>query len=169
MTADRDSLGAGVRYNATAVDYGPPINAQPAPMDSTTPRVAAIMRQYSTHSFRDVTDGLSNTMLVAEVAGFPNRFNRRVSVGDNNPGSGHLGGSCRLQTIKFNSGGDVLYGGNCLVNCTNYAGSNLYSFHIGGANITLADGSVRFLSESADMTTIFRLMAIQDGEVLGEF
>ncbi len=172
FTADRDSMGAGVRYNATAVDYHPPINAHTPPMDNnttTSPRVPAIMAQYSTNSFKNVTDGLSNTMLLGEIAGYPNRFNQRVSVGDNAPGFGHLGSWCRVQTIKSNLAGNVLYGGNCLVNCTNYAGSNLYSFHVGGAHITLADGSVRFLSESADMTTIFRLMAIQDGEVLGEF
>jgi prepilin-type processing-associated H-X9-DG protein len=62
-----------------------------------------------------------------------------------------------------------LYGGNCLVNCTNFASTNLYSFHEGGAHIALADGSVRFLSENVDMTTIFRLMAAQDGQLMPEF
>jgi prepilin-type processing-associated H-X9-DG protein len=82
---------------------------------------------------------------------------------------GHLGSWCRIVSIKSNPAGDVLYGGNCLVNCTNFASTNLYSFHEGGAHIALADGSVRFLSENVDMTTIFRLMAAQDGQLMPEF
>jgi hypothetical protein len=35
--------------------------------------------------------------------------------------------------------------------------------------VAMADGAVRFLSENIDMETFFRLMAIADGEVLGEF
>jgi prepilin-type N-terminal cleavage/methylation domain-containing protein/prepilin-type processing-associated H-X9-DG protein len=172
FTADRDAIGAGVRYNATAIDYHPPISAHTPPMDNnttTSPRVAAVLPQLSTQGFRDITDGLSNTMMFGEVAGYPNRFNRRISVGDNAPAMGHLGAWCRVLTIKSNPAGDVLYGGNCLVNCTNFAGTNLYSFHEGGAHIALVDGSVRFISENTDMSTIFRLMAIQDGQVLGEF
>ncbi|MGE0760920.1 MAG: DUF1559 domain-containing protein [Pirellulaceae bacterium] len=172
FTADRDAIGAGVRYPATAVDYHPPISAHTPPMDSsatTSPRVPSVFPQLSATGLRDILDGTSNTLLFGEVAGYPSRYNRRTSVGDNAPIFGHLGGWCRILTIKSNPGGDVLYGGNCLVNCTNYAGTNLYSFHAGGVNIALADGSVRFLSEAVSMDTVFRLMAIQDGLTVPEF
>lgn len=45
------------------------------------------------------------------------------------------------------------------------AGSN----HTGGCQITLADGSVRFLSENIDYTIQQRLAFIDDGNTLGEF
>lgn len=169
FTADRDAIGAGVRYQATAVDYHPPISAHTPPMDSASPRVAAVFPQLSLNGLRDIIDGTSNTLLFGEIAGYPSRYNRRVNVGDNAPVFGHLGGWCRVLTIKSNPAGDVLYGGNCLVNCTNYAGTNLFSFHPGGAQICLADGAVRFLSESTNMDTIFRLMAIQDGQPVNDY
>jgi len=149
-----------------------PISVRRVPMDNnatTSPLLPGMMPQLSNHSFRDLTDGTSNTIMFGEVAGFPRRYNRAQDVGDNSPVMGHMGGWTRILPIKSNPAGNVFYGGNCLVNCTNFASTNLYSFHTGGAQAALADGSVRFISENIDMTTFFRLMAIADGEVLGEF
>lgn len=56
-------------------------------------------------------------------------------------------------------------------NVMNY--SNLYaggfSFHDGGIQILLGDGSVRFLQEYLDATTAANLSNIKDGNVIGEF
>ncbi len=46
-----------------------------------------------------------------------------------------------------------------------YAGS----YHTGGAQFCLADGSVRFISENISMTTYRRLATRDGGEVVGEF
>ncbi len=43
------------------------------------------------------------------------------------------------------------------------------SQHSGGANLTMCDGSVRFLSENIDLTTFRRLGTRGGGEVVGEF
>lgn len=46
---------------------------------------------------------------------------------------------------------------------------NARSFHSGGAQFVLADGSVRFISENVDKTTYNRLGDRADGQPLGEF
>jgi len=43
------------------------------------------------------------------------------------------------------------------------------SYHPGGANVALGDGSVRFVSETVDLTTWRNLGSINDGNVLGEY
>lgn len=44
-----------------------------------------------------------------------------------------------------------------------------YSFHPGGIHVSLADGSVRFLTENIDIGTLSGLTSINGGEVAGEF
>lgn len=43
------------------------------------------------------------------------------------------------------------------------------SAHIGGAHFLMADGAVRFISESIDLNTYGRLAQKSDGQVIGEF
>ncbi|QDT32253.1 DUF1559 domain-containing protein [Thalassoglobus polymorphus] len=43
------------------------------------------------------------------------------------------------------------------------------SYHTGGVQVTLADGSVRFISENLDRQTWLKLGMPQDGQVIGEF
>ena len=43
---------------------------------------------------------------------------------------------------------------------------NLSSYHPGGANVALADGSVRFLKSSTNMFTIWALGSKAGGEVI---
>src|SRR5262245_34114838 len=43
------------------------------------------------------------------------------------------------------------------------------SYHSGGAQVCLGDGSVRFLNESINLTTLKNLGAMNDGQVLGDF
>jgi hypothetical protein len=46
-----------------------------------------------------------------------------------------------------------------------YAGS----YHDGGALFLLGDGSVRFISENIDSTTLYRLCTYVGAEIIGEF
>jgi prepilin-type processing-associated H-X9-DG protein len=55
--------------------------------------------------------------------------------------------------------------GPCAVNCQN--GEDLYSFHTGGANILMCDGSAHLLNANVSLTTVCELVVPNDGYVLG--
>ena len=44
-----------------------------------------------------------------------------------------------------------------------------YSFHSGGTNFAMADGSTHFFSESTEAETFVGLSTFADGEVVREF
>jgi prepilin-type N-terminal cleavage/methylation domain-containing protein/prepilin-type processing-associated H-X9-DG protein len=47
--------------------------------------------------------------------------------------------------------------------------SNISSLHTGGANFVRADGSVTFIAETVNQTTLDRLFDMSDGQVLGDY
>ncbi len=71
--------------------------------------------------------------------------------------------------VKMSEDGTTMYGGNCLINCTNQAGLNLYSFHNGMAHVALCRRFRTCRRRAITMDTFFRLVAISDREVLGDF
>lgn len=168
FSVDHALIGGG-RFNATVVEYVCPLSVSQPPMLPTSPRDRGFLPQYSSggSTIAAITDGLSNTVMTGEASGGPTRFNRRVAAGDQASPSGFFGGWNRHLSLRYNSEGTVAYGGNCLINCTNWSATNLYSFHTGMSQITLCDGSVRPLSENIDMDTYYRLVAAQDGLVVG--
>ena len=111
----------------------------------------------------DIKDGTAYTLLLAEDAGRP----RAWLVG--RPGEDQVVIGCGW--TGFNNPltvqGSTLDGrkkpGPCAVNCTN--DGELYSFHPGGANVVMADGSVHFLKASLDIRILARLVTRAGGEV----
>jgi len=136
---------------------------------------------------RDITDGTSNTMLIAEDSGRPQLYIGRRPA--SNPKTGVVAGTpfvadgwgwadinsgfsvdgsntAGLNNTTSSSGVPTILG-TCSMNCSN--DSEMYSFHTGGVQALLADGSVRFLSENMSGLTLVGLITLQGGEVLGEF
>ncbi|WP_237228423.1 DUF1559 domain-containing protein [Rubinisphaera sp. JC750] len=66
---------------------------------------------------------------------------------------------------------DTLIDDGAVNNCAaaGHATSNYRSYHDGGAQFLLGDGSVRFISENIDRTTFNELATRAGGEVVGEF
>ena len=59
----------------------------------------------------------------------------------------------RLTVTGTDATGTTSFGtGPCEMNCNNLQG-DVYSFHINGANVSFADGSVRFVSQSISIGT----------------
>lgn len=125
---------------------------------------------------RDVTDGLSNTILAFERAGSPARYQAGVRQADD-PGHddnyGTWAADFAMAYNNYTADGTATYNSttpnnaNCVMNCSNDLQG--YSFHVGGMNVVLGDGSVRFLSENMNPDNFWRLGTRNDGEVLGEF
>ncbi len=126
------------------------------------------MHVNSKKSFRNATDGTSNSILIGETIYQNMQINRgwgsshRTRHGSNN-GPGNLTGTYRA----INSG-KALY--NAFSNKTsdqnihNHLMNTCYgSLHPGGAQFCLGDASVRFLNESMNLAIYRTLGAIDDG------
>jgi prepilin-type processing-associated H-X9-DG protein len=107
--------------------------------------------------FRDITDGTSNTFAVGEtVAGWTKWawwFSFNASTG-----------TCAIP-LNYKPDG-ISYEDNITDWRNNYG---FMSRHTGGASFALADGSVKFISQSIDLGVYRALATIQGGEVIGEF
>ncbi len=120
----------------------------------------------------DILDGTSNTILIGERLGgdtiYVGRQPRTQSPYDQlGPlngggwadllnGEHWLSGSVRNETVPAE--------GPCAINCTNRRGANFYSFHPGGAQFLLGDGSVTFISETVDPFRFASMITRAKGE-----
>ncbi len=133
-------------------------------------RAGMLADQKRVRRMRDVTDGTTNTLLIAEIAGRNAIYRKGKKIADTGNSGGGWGDPLNAENWFAGS----LYdgtgtGGPCVVNCTNESGRGAYSFHTGGIQILLCDGSVRFISENVATPTFCKLIPPGDGKVIGEF
>lgn len=133
----------------------------------------------------DFTDGMSNTVAVSEVIATDGRSTGTTSPDIRgvwmNPG---MGASIFSAFTNPNSKDpDILPSCDTTIpmneppylHCTeNYSDADVYaaarSFHTGGVNACMADGSVRFVSENIDNLNVWRAINTrQNGETVSEF
>lgn len=110
-------------------------------------------------SIRDITDGTSTTLAIAE--GLPDCYNWMSWIyGDTNAFS-TSGGINTLKSVSCNFLGGSSY---------NWPpGRGFKSQHVGGVQGIMADGSVHFISQNIDMNVFQRLGTISAGDIAGEF
>ena len=140
-----------------------------------------------------ILDGTSNTLMIGELAG-RNQLYRTAHTSVPIVSAGSPADEAYWQSI-FGAGAWVdpfngqwkLMGrlqdgtgimGPCTINCSNSRSFNgdpeqysagLYSFHTGGAQVLMCDGSVRFLNQNISNLTLIYLVGASDGQPIGEF
>ena len=137
----------------------------------------------------DITDGTSNTLMIGELSGRDVLYRTgnltispatdteatwQASFGGGawvDPGNGQW----KLSGRNYDGSNTV---GPCTINCSNARvkygdptqySAGLYSWHTGGAQVLMCDGSVRFLSQNINGSTMASLVTARQGEVVGDF
>lgn len=135
------------------------------------------IREVRNVKFKDVTDGLSNTILSAESSYATS--NVRWWNGDRERIAPDVFRDMPTWIGSFGSGADETVRTNGRTHSPinarispnkMYRAFNddcAFSFHTGGAQFAFADGSVHFLSENVEVQTYCHLHDRRDGEVLG--
>lgn len=121
--------------------------------------------QYRKARLRDLIDGKSSTILVAERAGRPDWYRRDEPVDpypyeDLSFGMDHHQAAWGISTHFW----WLVFWHEQGINESNANG--IYSFHPGGANVGLADESVRFLPETIDQEVLNGLVTRANGEIV---
>jgi prepilin-type N-terminal cleavage/methylation domain-containing protein len=162
----------GVSYTVPPADYaaigGITSDIVPQVIPASYPRLGA-MPIDTTLGFKDITDGTSSTLLVAEGAGRPDIYNAGHDTGQLSPTAltKSTWSAWNGNFVRGYSYDGTFYPGPCPLNCSNL--DAIYSFHTGGAFGLLADGSVRFLHQSMDVWVMYSLATSQGGEVVEDY
>ena len=179
-----DSSGPAVMYTLPGYaswlgmpgDYGPiqSVNSSLAGSISGFPtgNLKGMFQVDTKTRIADVTDGLSNTIMMPEIAGRPYLW----LAGKKQPypssftyfnGSGLWNdATCSNASLNGSAGDGTASARTCVVNCSNDLG--LYSFHTGVVNVGMGDGSVRTLSTGATVFNVAAMVTRANGEVISE-
>lgn len=174
-------------YNGAPTDYsnvggvGTQLNAiLPLRFQLADPRNCGVLKREAVR-LAEITDGLSNTILVVECAGRPNLYQNGRLVADGSVPKTWSGSSG--VTRPFPTGGvwashnkgflidgsqpdgnTAIRPGTCGINCSN--DNEIYSFHTSGSNVLITDGSVRFLPATVKLEELSAMVSRNGGEVV---
>ncbi len=176
---------------AAITDYSPIVGLDPRlsayglfPASAAPPE--SLIVKNKTTRLADATDGLSNTVVFVESAGRPfayRRGGRTVgAVPDHRVNAGGWARPASDVTLNGSTADGSVFPGKVVVNAANgedvygqpfphpyYVTEGtgaLFSFHPGGLNVLLGDGSVRYVKDSVSLPTFAALVTRGGGEVV---
>lgn len=114
-----------------------------------------VLGPLSNTRFSDITDGLSQTILLGERRFIPD------SPGGDAVSSGWYGLVSGANSYSFHSVPYLTLGVTATINRGGFS-----SLHAGGAQVAFADGSVRLLSQNMDTETLIGLGTLNGGETV---
>jgi prepilin-type N-terminal cleavage/methylation domain-containing protein/prepilin-type processing-associated H-X9-DG protein len=135
------------------------------------PRIVGALTRDIVTKITAISDGTSNTIMIAEDAGRPQFYagggaamapSVIAAQGLVQKEGGWADPNAAFSIDGANPDGSVP--GPCPVSCSN--NSEVYGFHTGGANVVFADGSVHFLRSSMNLCTLAALVTRAGGEVI---
>jgi prepilin-type N-terminal cleavage/methylation domain-containing protein len=156
----------------------------PSNTDYTDPIMGCngVMFRNSSTRFRDVTDGMTNTVFVGERTPYLSdavwpgvvpgsrhfAYNEFASSGTGGPGINYDGPG---SFVGAHSGPSVYESPQAIHPPNSPLGhtDQMFSQHTGGSQILLGDGSVRFISENINLGVWQALCSRSSGEVIGEY
>jgi hypothetical protein len=118
----------------------------------------SVLQQTST-TVADVRDGLSNSFLFFEDSGRPTNFRKT------GPQPGNVSGARWADVESYFHVHDTC-GGTSVMNCHN--NNEIFSFHSGGCIFAVADGSVRFESDTISPEVFVSLFTRAAGDIVNQ-
>jgi len=137
-------------------------------------KATATIQGYTQNRLSDVTDGLTNTIMLGECSGREDVWRRGSGmtpvdyVGP--PKVRARGGAWATTDNPYEIGQRTAWNdpisipGKMSINNSNEWGHCFFAFHPGGSNFAMGDGSVRMLNEQVDLTVLIHLVTRSGGE-----
>jgi prepilin-type N-terminal cleavage/methylation domain-containing protein/prepilin-type processing-associated H-X9-DG protein len=166
------------------------VSASPGPISQKENRWPCAMHSTKETKISEITDGTSNTLMIAEDAGRPGVWRSKLKV--QVPGivtadgwgwadTGNSGavdgttddGTFTNSAIKATPPAlptcpiPANCQGTCFINCN--TDSEMFSFHSGGVMVLFADGHVSFLNDSTSAVTLGALLTRNAQDIPGDY
>lgn len=156
-----------VSTNATQVGWTPNNNETYTSVNGQMYDYLGALQDDQLTNLAKITDGLSHTMLLGEMAGRPTPYATgdvvNTSVALKTYGFGAWAHNNKFTVKSYTYDGETSPG-PCPLDCSNQM--SIFGFHPAGANSVFADGSVHFLSVNIDLFVMFDLVARADGDTI---
>jgi prepilin-type N-terminal cleavage/methylation domain-containing protein len=161
----------GLAVKAAAGDYAPDNGYDPAleglGLVDPTVNPNGVLDVNVAFSIPEIRDGTSNTSIIAEDAGRPDRHQAgKLKTQNGQTDGGWADDANEYITHGYTNDGNS-NPGPCHTNCTN--NNEVYSFHTGGANHVFADGSVHFIKASMDIRLFVKLLTRAGDDIVTNY